>query len=253
MCPSQRALTEDIKREIIDELQLGHRAGIGYGSESQESPFRRVAEQTYESVKDSVKEEVLAEVRAQQAEKIARERGLGGTLSEQRIRQLVDERYRAIDNLKADIKKELQALQEIEARRAKNPHIRQVAIALAEEAHRQGISSEQLVRNLDQDIGKSSGMMGRVSQAVNTGQRKGFLCGAGTMLLLYLLMPSLRSRMHSVAVRSMEEGMAMVDRAKSFVSNRQQQGSPDNFQQPSPDGGQPHPEGEQPPMGDNIQ
>ena len=50
---------------------------------------------------------------------------------------------------------------------------------------------------------------------LNTGQSKGFLSGIGTMFLCQnIIFPLLRGNMRSVAVRSMEEGLAMVDRAK---------------------------------------
>lgn len=240
MYPDQRALVEEIKREVTAELQRGGHSG-GYGGREQPGGYLPPpASRTYQTIKDSVKEEVLAEIQMQQLDRM----GLGRPLSEQKIQQMVDARYRAVDDLKADIKRELAALQEMEQRRSGDPQISRIAAALAEEARRQGIPHEQLIRSLDSKSGKSGGAMGRLSDVINTGQRKGFLCGVGAMLLCQLLLPSLRGGMHTVAVRSREEGMAMYDRARSFVSGSQQQGPPaDPANPPAP------PEGEQPPGG----
>ncbi len=238
MYPSREAITRDVKREVMAELQQGHRAGISPSG----SGF--AAEQTYQAVKDSVKNEVLAEIQMQQLDRM----GLGRTLSDQNIQQMINARYRAVDDMRADIKKELLALQEMEAQRSKDPQVRQIADVLLEEARRQGIPREQLARTLDRRNGTGSGAMARLSDMLNKGQRKGFLGGMGLMLLCHLLMPSARGKVHSVAVRSMEEGMAMMDRARTFVSSRYRQ-------PPSPDaaGDQPPPADMGPPPGDNVQ
>ena len=56
-----------------------------------------------------------------------------------------------------------------------------------------------------------------------TGQRKGFLYGGGGTILFNFLWPMIQNNMRSIAVRSMEEGMSMVDRAKTAVSGQNQQ------------------------------
>lgn len=242
MYPSREAITRDVKREVMAELQQEHRAGISPPG-SGYSPH--AAEQTYQAVRDSVKNEVLAEIQMQQLDRM----GLGRTLSDQNIRQMINARYRAVDDMRADIKKELLALQEMEAQRSKDPQVRQMADVLLEEARRQGIPREQLVRTLDRRNGAGNGTMTRLSEMLNKGQRKGFLGGMGLMLLCHLLMPSTRGKVHSVAVRSMEEGMAMMDRARTFVSSRCQQPPP-----PDAAGNQAPPaDMDQPPPGDNVQ
>ena len=128
-----------------------------------------------------------------------------------------------------------------------DPYIRQTANLLAEELQA-GIPQEQLVRSLDQKLLQVR-FTGPPVEELNRGQRRGFLYGVGMGILCHLLLPSSRKTMRSIAVHSMEEGIAMVDRAKSFVSGRPQQGPPPNsaapVQQPPPQ--QPPPEGDQPP------
>ncbi|NMB40688.1 MAG: hypothetical protein GX996_01980 [Firmicutes bacterium] len=259
MYPNQKTLAQEVKQEVIADLQRGNFTGIPQPGRLQYPNFEAQGQwedislgnpdQTYQTVKESVKNEILADMQMQQLDRMAQVYGLDRSLSDRKIQQMIDARYQAIDNLKADIKKELLALQETETQRARDPYIRQTANLLAEEARRQGIPQEQLVRSLDQKTSTGTGLMGRLSEELNRGQRRGFLYGVGMGILCHLLLPSSRKTMRSIAVHSMEEGIAMVDRAKSFVSGRPQQGPPPNsaapVQQPPPQ--QPPPEGDQPP------
>ena len=257
MYPNQSTLAQEVKREVLAELQQGNIPqpdnplnNPNYGNQGQGHNFPAATDQTYQTVKNSVKNEVLAEIQRQQIDKTARQYGLDRSLSDQRIQQLIDARLRTIDNLKADIKKELLALQTGETLPAGDSHTRQIAAALAEEARRQGISQEQLVQTLEQKNAKGTSLLGRILEMLNTGQSKGFLSGIGTMFLCQnVIFPLLRGNMRSVAVRSMEEGLAMVDRAKNLVSGQQQQSTQ---QQPpqvnfSPVPKPPTPGGDQPP------
>ena len=207
-------------------------------------PNQKTESQTYQTIKDGIKNEILAEIQKQQAEKISRLPDLDRSSLDQKIQQMVDERYRTIDKLKAELKKELSTFQETGTQPPKDPYIGQIAGALAEEARRQGIPYEQLMRSLEQTGTTDSGMMDRITKAINTGQRRGFLYGVGIMVLCHLLLPSTRGKMYSVAVRSMEEGMAMVDRAKSFVSGQHQSNPPADSTNLNPES---PPDGNQPP------
>lgn len=266
--PNYSNLAQEVKREVIADLQQGNHTNTsqpgnplnnpGDGNQGTGSYFPFTANQTYQTVKDSVKNEVLTEIQKQQLDNMARVYGLDRSLSDQRIQQMIDTRFRTIDNLKADLKKELLALQAKETAQTGDPYTRQIATTLAEEARRQGLSKEQLMQSLEQNISKSTGPMGRLLEMLNTGQRRGFLGGIGMMLLCHhVILPLLRGNMRSVAVRSMEEGIAMVDRAKSLVRGQQQQGGqqqgnlqpqnqPTNF---SPVPEPPPPGGNQPPGG----
>jgi hypothetical protein len=220
---SEKDLIREIKGEIIAETQ------------------------SFQSIKDSVKDEVLAEIRSSQQEWPAVP-PQHPPLSERKIGQMIDARFQALDDLKAEIKKELHAIQEIEARRTEDPYIRQVAASLAGEARKRGIPHEKLMDSLEQKSDARPGMMGRLSRMINTGQRKGFLYGMGMMVLCQLLLPSTRGKMYSVAVRSMEEGMAMMDRARTFVSGCQQQAQPGD-----PAGPGPPPDGQQPSGDEHVE
>lgn len=237
MYQHQNTLAQDVKREVMAELRQG-----GYTNVAQPWGLAGSQGQTYQTVKDSVKNEVLADIQMQQVDKMAQLYGLDRSLSDHKISQMVDARYRTIDNLKSDLKNELLAVQRLDAQRTSDPYIREIANVLLEEARRQQVPLEQLTQSLDRKTAGGTNVMGKVSTIINTGQRKGFLYGVGAMLLLHLLRPS---KLQSVVVRSMEEGMAMVDRAKSFVSSHQNP-SP-AFEPPAP-----QPEGN-PPEGDHHQ
>lgn len=243
MYPNQTTLAQEVKREVLAELQPVNTPQLNNpvsGDQGQGGNLPFASEQTYQTVKNSVKNEVLAEIQRQQLDKTAQLYGLDRSLSDQRIQQLVDARLRTVDNLRTDIKKELLALQTGETLPAGDPHTRQIAATLAEEARRQGISREQLVQTLEQKNTNGNGLSGRILEMLNTGQSKGFLSGIGaTLLCQFVILPLLRGNMRSVAVRSMEEGMAIVDRAKNLVSGQQQQGTP---QQPPPVNFSPIPE-----------
>jgi len=248
--PSDRALAQDVKREVLAELwqdnytDASRSGGYPYYSGHTSSWHRGdhnpyLNNQMYQTIKDSVKNEVLAEVESQQMHRAAQVYGLDRSLSDRRLQRMVDARYRTIDNMKADIKRELQAFQRMETQRSADPYVRQVADVLLEEGQRRGIPLEQLIVGLDQKSPMGAGMMGRVTTMLNTGQRKGFLYGMGTAILFYLLWPSARNNMRSIAVRSVEEGMSMVDRAKTFIDGNYQQPPPAGFvnfdpEEPSP-------------------
>ncbi|NMA54444.1 MAG: hypothetical protein GX952_00755 [Firmicutes bacterium] len=220
-----KALVQDLKREVLAELQPEIYAQVS--TQAHYNPDRSssgiplysstgpAAYPTYQLIKDSVKNEVLAQIEQQQTDQLAKAYGLDRALSDQRIQQLVDRRYRDIDRLKADLRKELQALQRLEEQRPADPYIRQIAQAVAQEARLQGLPLQQVAQSLGRKPG--AGISSWLSDTLNFGQRKGFLCGVGACLLTYLLWPGARNSLHSAAVRSMEEGMAMVNRAKSFV------------------------------------
>lgn len=262
MYANQETLAQDIKRAVLAELQQGRNTSVPPPGSYVGGPDRGAQEgvggynppvtnETYQAIKDSVKNEIMAEIRMQQADQLAQSYGVGRSLSDQRIQQLIDARYRTIDNMKADLKKELQALQKMEPQPGRDPHITQIAGTLADEARRQGIPLEQVMRGLDQRA-PGSGLLARLGDIVNTGQRRGFLYGIGTGVICYLLWPFAKSNMRPVAVRSLEEGMSMVDRAKNYISGSFQKPPAGSANMAPPQPPQPPPEGMQPPDGDNM-
>ena len=214
---NNNSLIQDVKREVLTDLNNRYFNNSALLSDF--SPYP--ANNTYQIMKDSVRNEVLAEIQAQQTQQAAQMYGFDRVLSDQRIKQIVDQRYRSLENLKADLKKELQSIQSLEKQRTADPYIRQVANSLVHEARQQGIPLEQVMQSLDQRPASGTGLMSRVSNMLNTGQRKGFLYGIGAALLVNLIWPSARNNLHSVAVRTMEEGMSLANRAKSFVGSHQ--------------------------------
>jgi len=209
----------------------------------------RTNDQMHQTIKESVKNELLAEIEMQQMDRIAQIYGLERSLSDKKLQQKIDDRYRTIDNMKTDIKKDLLALQKMETQRSGDPLIRQISGMLADESQRRGVPFGQLIAGLEQKTGTGSGMMGRISNMLNTGQRRGFMYGVGAMILCSLLLPSARNNMRSIAVRSVEEGISMVERAKSFVNSHYQQNPPTDFANFDPDS---PPLGNLPGNGDNL-
>jgi hypothetical protein len=262
MYANQKNLIQDVKREILAELKQGNETNISWPAGTSSGPNYRLqgdgaannpyaTSQTYQTVKDSVKNEILAEIQMQQADQIAEMYGLGRSLSDQKIQQMVDSRYRTIDNMKADIKRELLAHQKMETQRSKDPHLSQIAGILAGEAQRQGIPLERVIQGLGQKGSAGNGTLSRILELLNTGQRKGFLCGIGTSVLFSLLWPLARGNMRPVAARSIEEGISMVGRAKNFICGNYQQKPPSDLASfdpgPPPDPNQP-PQSPQPPQ-----
>ncbi|HZK17846.1 MAG TPA: hypothetical protein VFD15_00895 [Clostridia bacterium] len=241
MYSGENALIQDVKREVLAELRQVNSTG---GSHPY-NPY--TGDQMYQSIKDSVKKDVLAEFEAQQMDRVAEMYGLNRSLSDRKLQRMIDDRYRDVERMKQDIKKELLTLQK--EGRASDPHIRQTAGILAEEGQRRGVPFGQLVAGLDKKTASGTGVMDKISEMLNTGQRRGFLYGLGSAVLCHLLIPSLRGNMRSIAVRSVEEGMSMVDRAKSFVSGQQQQCQPPNFASYDPES---PPLNNPPPSGDNL-
>lgn len=236
MYSSERALIEDVKREVLDDLR-------------QRRHFTPAENHLYESIKDSVKNEIWAQMEMEQANQLARYHGLDQSLSDRRLEKMVHDRYRTIDSMKADLKKELLALQRMETRRSRDPQVREIADVLVEESQRRGIPMEHLIAGLDRKSPMGTGMTNRLSGILNSGQRTGFLYGMGTAVLCYLLWPAARNNMRSMALRSIEEGVSMVDQVKNFVSEQYQQSTPPdflNFNQETP------PQENQPPDGGNM-
>lgn len=224
------ALTQEVKREVLAELNgHNHPANSNYLSDQRYNtdPYLYPASfnnfspgyagSGYQIMKESIKNDIQAEIQAQQAHHLAQMYGYDKILSDQKIQQMIDQRYRSLENMKADIKKELQSIQRMENQRTDDPYIRQVANALALEARQLGVPLEQIVQSLEQKPAPGAGALGRMSGLLNTGQRKGVLYGIGAAALVYLLWPSLRNSFHSAAVRTMEEGISIADRAKSFM------------------------------------
>jgi len=193
----------------------GYSNNPGYGSVNYYNNTPYSADPTYQIMKDSIMNEVLSEIQAKKVNQLAQLYGYDRILSNQSIQQMIDERYRTLENLKTDIKKELQSIQRLENQRTTDPYIRQAANSLVMEAGRQGVPLDQIIQNLDQKGTPGTGVMSKMSNILSTGQRKGFLYGLGAAVLVYLLWPSARNNLHSVAVRTMEEGMSAAKRAKS--------------------------------------
>lgn len=240
MYPNEAALIRDVKQEVLTELQReGYRTkpqsanflnDQGYMTQQQGGAYDPYAtNQMYNTIKESVKNEVLAEAGLQQADQLARIYGVGNALSDRKLQQMIDARYRLIDNLKEDIKRELRTFHRMETQRSANPYVRDIAAALASEGQRQGIPLEQLIAGMDRGTTARTGITGKFSNMINTGQRKGFLYGMGCTMLFNLLWPMAQNNMRSIAVRSMEEGLSMVDRAKTIIRGHNQQNPPTGF------------------------
>lgn len=231
MYANKNSLIQDVKREVLAELSdlnsspiPNYPTGPGYAGTPYFNNLNSLnsfppypANHTYQTMKESIKNEVLGEMQTQQTQQMAQMYGFDRLLSDQKLNQIVDGRYRALENMKTDLKKELMSIQRLESQRTVDPYIRQVANSLVQEARQQGVPLEQVVQSLDQRSTAGAGIMSRMSNMLNTGQRKGFLYGLGAAFLFNLVWPSARNNLHSVAVRTMEEGMSLANRAKSFV------------------------------------
>lgn len=278
---NKNTLTQDVKREILAELQQGnyHRPpydgyhqspyssypstlnNLGYSTNAHYSSSQGYSNppylsnlsyyndisphslnHTYQIMKESVKDEILAEIQAQRTQQMAQMYGFDQILSDQKIQNMIEGRYRTLETMKAEIKKELQSIQRMENQRTADPYVRQVANSLVMEARQQGVPLEQVLQSLDQKSAPGTGIMGRMSSMLNSGQRKGFLYGIGAAVLFNLIWPSARNNLHSVAVRTMEGGMSIANRAKSFMGGHHETDmnmSFDDFE-PEPHG-VPHP------------
>ncbi|MDA8442903.1 MAG: hypothetical protein M0Z55_11085 [Peptococcaceae bacterium] len=264
---TKAALKQDVKREILRELQNGN-SSYGYtpnytrpngswnyrtwpdyndlnqvkqevmfelGEElygnNYGNPYSTVAPYN-RTIVDSIKQELMAEIEAQRATKFAQAAGYGQVLADPNLNRMVDERYRTLDNIRGDLRRELQAIHSAQSRApVTDPQTRAIAESIALEANQQGVPLKDVIQRIEAKPGNTTGVWGRMSSMLNVGQRKGFLWGIGASAVAFLLWPSARNNLHSVAVRSVEGGMSWADRARSFVSGN---GNDAPYQSPDP-------------------
>lgn len=257
---TKEALKQDIKQEVMRELQYGN-PGYNYAPvlntpypDYSSNGFKRfdaydrdrikqeimyeladdmsvyppyypsnagsypVAGAYNETIADSIKNELLAEINARRTSQIIQQTGYGKVLSDQRLNRMINDRYRAVDNIRGDLRKELQSIHKMERRNpVTDPYTRSIAEAVAMEAREHGIPLEQVIQSLDGKAAAGNGLWSRFSNMLNVGQRKGFLWGIGAAAVAFMLWPSARNNLHSVAVRSVEGAMSWTDRARSFM------------------------------------
>lgn len=212
-----------IKREILldlqDELAEQQYHGAGYYRVSPAlSPYDR-------AVVESVKNELLAGLEARQAARYAGMYGYGNLVSDRNLNKMIDQRYRTLQDIRNDLRRELESLRDIESRgiSSSDPHVRSAAGAIAAEAREQGFSLDEVLRKLNGNGAMKTGWLQRMSNLLNTGQRKGFVYGVGATILAAMLFPPVKESMRSVAVRTMEGGMELADRARTMVSRAKEE------------------------------
>ncbi len=205
-----------IKQEVMRDIQEEMHDGGYHSMAPVPDPYNR-------TIMDSVKNQLLAEIEVERSNRIAQASGYGQFLSDRNINRAIDQRYRTLDQIRDEVRKELQAINRLEKRSVNtDPQIRDIAHTIAWEARSQGMPLEEVIRQLNTAPGQGLGWWNRVTSMVNTGQRRGFLYGVGLAAIVALLWPSARNNLHSVAVRSLEEGMSLADRARSFVGRKQE-------------------------------
>ena len=211
--PAQAVELESLKQEVMREVQDDL---FDYGTTW---PMPPVTNPYHRAIVDSVKGQMLAEIAAERTNHMAQTYGYGQLLSDQNINRAIGRRYRTLDQIRDEVRKELQAVNRLEKHSANtDPQILDIAHTIAWDARQQGVPLEEVIRRLNHGTG--TGWWNSVSAVVNTGQRRGFLYGVGVAAIVALLWPSARHNLHSVAVRSLEEGMSLADRARSFVGRR---------------------------------
>lgn len=217
-----RADIERLKREILLDLQ--EEAGEyqypppGYygtppAALSPLNPYDQ-------AVLDSVKRELLAGLEMRRAARHAEMYGYGNLVSDRSLNNMIEQRYRTLQNLRGDLRKELGALRAIEKQTAStaDPHVKEIARSIVTQAREQGVPLDEVIKSLNGPSGIKENWRQRTFKVLNTGQRKGFLYGIGAAILAAMLYPPARQSLHSVAVRTMEGGMDLADRTRSLVS-----------------------------------
>jgi len=204
-----RTLAADVKREVLNELrggtyaqdpQFNRYSGYNDGPQGYWGDYPSyMASPTYQTIKDSVKDEVLAQIQMEQGEHMARMHGFDRALSDRRIQQMVDSRHRSIENMKADIRRDLLAIQGMEAARNKDPYIRQITNDIVREARYQGVPLQQVTQHLGHQSGLGSGILSPIMEVINKGQRRGLLCGIGMTLLGHISSPGVNSALWQFA------------------------------------------------------
>ncbi|MHB1125472.1 MAG: hypothetical protein ACYC2T_00725 [Bacillota bacterium] len=213
------AEVERIKREVLMDLQgefdddyyrpevRGYRNAPGMYA----NPYHK-------AVVESVKNDVIMEMEAYNAAQRAAAFGYGNMVSDQNLHKLVNQRFQAMENTKRDLRKELEAIRNIENKTANsNPYIQEMAGSIIKEAREQGMSLDEVIKILNGQSGLKSNWRNRAADWLGIGQRKGFFYGVGATLLAAMIFPAVNRNMHSVAVRTIEEGMDLADKARSFV------------------------------------
>lgn len=197
------------------------------------------------AVLQDIKREAMAELEMRQAARHAEMYGYGHMVSDRNLNKMIGQRYRTLQNIREDLKKELEAIRAIENKTASitDPYVKEIASSVVTQAREQGVSLDEVLTRLDRQGGQKENLRQRASKMLNVGQRKGFLYGAGAAILAAMLYPSAKQSLHLLAVKTMEGGMDLADRTKSLVS-RAKDGFEDivteanlrNFQGESTDG-----------------
>lgn len=228
-----RADLERIKREILVDLHRDmHREmeeQYAYPYPEPEYKVQRPLSHYDRTVAESVKRDLLDDLEARRAARYAEMYGYGHLVSDRNLNQMIKHRYGTLRDIKGDLKKELEALRDIENRivSIQDPQVRELAHSIVMEARRQGLTLDEVLNRVNQQEGiNKSGWRQQISNMWNHGNGKSFLFGAGAAVLVGMLLPAARRNLHEVAVRTVEEGMDLVDKTKNVFNWGQDDGDP---------------------------
>lgn len=220
-----RADMNRIKREVLIDLQdeiPSNRYSAQERHRGYETAYTPMS--SYDQViANSVKNELLAEMEAQRTAMHANLHGYGQIVSDRNLNNMIEQRYRTLQEVRNDLKREIEAINSMQNQTTtSDPYVRELAYSIVREARGQGVSMDEVIKRLEGQNATTGNMMSnwrqRMSGMINTGQRRGFLYGIGAAVLAAIIYPSIRRNMHEVAVRTVEGGMGLTDRARTAMS-----------------------------------
>jgi hypothetical protein len=205
---------ERLKQEILWDLRpdLEEYSSAYFDRGRGNSYYRSGAERTMAS---NIKNELLAEIDAANYDRPGAADGWRNMVSERNIDRLINQHYRNLDNLRGDIRQELEAIRDIEKRMngISDPQVREAVRSVVWEARQEGVPLDEVIKRLNERVGMGWGQ--RVGSWFNSSQGRGFLWGIGATVVATMLFPATRNGLRNVAVKMMEGTMNLAEQANT--------------------------------------
>ena len=200
-----RSEREAIKQDVLREMGQNM---------WDDSPYRRSA--LDQAVVENVKNELLAEMQ------MARQGGnptpsWQNIISDRNIDRRIDRQYGDLKNLRGQIRRGLETVQETDRRlnASIDPRALDAVNAIIHEARQEGVPLDQVITWLKTGDRTGTGFGQRAGDFFTSNSGKGFLWGVGISLIAASLFPATRQGLRSLGVKMMEGTLSAADQTRS--------------------------------------
>ena len=181
--------------------------------------YQKYKEHNDSKMEKSIKEELLTDMEARrEAEENCRRRNENMPGRDWDREEFLE--YRRKNDLRDELFRELQAVQDIENRlgRMRNPETRRLVRELLEEARRKGMTTADLVQSM---AGSRRTVRERLSALLFDPHNR-FPLGVGAALLGLLLIPSARESVRPLARKAIEGVMNLSEKTQTVIAKAQE-------------------------------